>query len=118
MRRVVALAAAALLLAGCSQVAALAPVGGDRVTGVRYAANDLLVSNGIDVMTAPVCVMATDKGVTCQGTTLPSCGSRCSMHSITAKSGSVTTKVRAACSVRKWINRWPRCNPLSMAKCP
>ncbi|MFN8149173.1 MAG: hypothetical protein U0R76_17125 [Candidatus Nanopelagicales bacterium] len=70
MRRVVALAAAALLLAGCSQVAALAPVGGDRVTGVRYAANDLLVSNGIDVMTAPVCVMATDKGVTCQGTTL------------------------------------------------
>ena len=65
-----ALLAGALLLAGCSQVAALAPVGGARVSGVRYAANDLLVDAGIDVMTAPVCVQATDKGVTCAGETM------------------------------------------------
>ena len=43
MRRVVALAAAALLLAGCSQVAALAPVGGDRVTGGRLLRVDLIL---------------------------------------------------------------------------
>jgi hypothetical protein len=59
----------ALLLAGCSQVSALAPVGGDRVTEVRYAANDLLVTAGVDVMTAPVCTMASDKAVTCTGET-------------------------------------------------
>ncbi len=59
-----------LLLAGCSQVSALAPVGGDRVTEVRYAANDLLLQNRVDVMTAPVCTMASDKSVTCEGETL------------------------------------------------
>ena len=64
-----ALVAAALLVAGCSQVSALAPVGGDRVTEVRYAANDLLVEAGTDVMTAPVCTMASDKAVTCDGET-------------------------------------------------
>ena len=69
MRRVVA-AVGALLLAGCSQVSALAPVGGDRVSGVRYAANDLLLDEGIDVMTAPVCVQAADKAVACEGKTL------------------------------------------------
>lgn len=69
MRRLV-VAASALLLVGCSQVSALAPVGGDRVSSVRYAANDLLVDAGIDVMTAPVCVQAADKGVTCQGATM------------------------------------------------
>ena len=56
-----AFVAAALLVAGCSQVSALAPVGGDRVTEVRYAANDQLLKAGTDVMTAPVCTMATDK---------------------------------------------------------
>lgn len=61
---------AVVLLAGCSQVSALAPVGGDRVTEVRYAANDLLLQNGVDVMTAPVCSMASDKSVTCEGETL------------------------------------------------
>lgn len=70
MRRIVAPALATLLLAGCSQVAALAPVGGDREAGVRYAAIDLLLDAGIEVMTAPVCDQASDKAVTCAGTTL------------------------------------------------
>ncbi len=69
MRRIALLAASALLLAGCSQVAALAPVGGDRESGVRYAANDLLLDAGIEILTAPVCVQAADKAVTCQGRT-------------------------------------------------
>jgi hypothetical protein len=71
MRRAIAVAVlgGALLLTGCSQVDALAPVGGGRVTDVRYAANDLLVASKVDVMTAPVCTMATDKAVTCTGET-------------------------------------------------
>lgn len=69
MKRLVIGVAAVCLVSGCSQVSALAPVGGDRVTGVRYAANDLLVDAGIEVLTAPVCVQASDKGVTCEGTT-------------------------------------------------
>ena len=40
------------------------------MTEVRYAANDLLLQNGVDVMTAPVCSMASDKSVTCEGETL------------------------------------------------
>ncbi len=69
MRRLLVLAASAALLAGCSQVAALAPVGGDRESGVRYAANDLLLDAGIEIMTAPVCHQAADKAVTCEGRT-------------------------------------------------
>jgi hypothetical protein len=64
-----ALGALALALAGCSQVAAIAPVGGGRVADVRYAANDLLVEAGIEIRTAPVCREA-DHVVTCAGTTL------------------------------------------------
>lgn len=55
-------------LAGCSQVAALAPVGGDRVSSVRYAVADLLVAADVDVLTAPVCSSAGDD-VTCTGET-------------------------------------------------
>jgi hypothetical protein len=71
VKRVAALAAigGAVLLAGCSQVDALAPVGGGRVTDVRYAANDLLTKANVDVMTAPVCTMAKDRAVTCTGET-------------------------------------------------
>jgi hypothetical protein len=61
--------AAALLLSGCSQLAAIAPVGGNRVSDVRYAANDILVDREVDVLTAPVCEMAEDREVTCTGET-------------------------------------------------
>jgi hypothetical protein len=74
MRRVV-LGFAALLagaaLAGCSQIAAIAPVGGSRESEVRYAAIDVLVERGIEVRTAPVCAMTDqDKEIACEGDTI------------------------------------------------
>lgn len=56
--------------AGCSQVTALAPVGGNHLTEVRYAAIDVLTGAGVDILTAPVCESAADGAITCTGTTL------------------------------------------------
>jgi hypothetical protein len=56
-------------LAGCSQVAAIAPVGGDHLAEVRYAAIDVLLDADTDVLTAPVCAQATSGEVTCAGKT-------------------------------------------------
>jgi hypothetical protein len=56
-------------LAGCSQVAALAPVGGDRLAEVRVATLDVLVDRAVPVLTAPVCTADGD-AVTCAGTTV------------------------------------------------
>lgn len=72
--RLVALGAilvgAAAAMAGCSQVAAIAPVGGSREAEVRYAAIDVLQDAGIDVLTTPVCVTAQDDAeIRCMGTT-------------------------------------------------
>lgn len=61
---------AVLALSGCSQISAIAPVGGDRVSEVRYAALDVLVQNDIAVLTVPTCEMADDREVTCTGSTL------------------------------------------------
>ncbi len=61
---------AALTLTGCSQVAAIAPVGGDRVAEVRYAALDILVKEAIEVLTVPACSMTDDRAVSCIGTTV------------------------------------------------
>lgn len=60
---------ATAVLTGCSQVAALAPVGGNRVTIVRFAGNDVLVAAGIDLLTAPLCTTSGD-AVDCRGTTV------------------------------------------------
>lgn len=71
-RRLVGLAAAALAagaLAGCSQAAALAPVGGNRMTEVRYATIDVLLDHDVAIATAPVCERASDGAVSCHGTT-------------------------------------------------
>lgn len=57
------------LLTGCSQVAALAPVGGDRLAEVRFASNDVLVDRAVPVLTAPVCTADGDT-VTCTGATV------------------------------------------------
>ncbi len=65
----VLLIVAAGMLAGCSQVAALAPVGGNHETEVRYAAIDVLTTSGVAVLTAPVCATA-GGAVTCSGTTV------------------------------------------------
>lgn len=70
MRRLLPVAFIALALAGCSQVAAIAPVGGARVSEVRYAALDILVREEVDVLAAPVCEAGDDREVTCAGTTL------------------------------------------------
>lgn len=63
---VIALAAG---LAGCSQVAALAPVGGDALSEVRFAAIDVLLQKGVAVGQAPDCV-ATAAAIECSGTTV------------------------------------------------
>lgn len=61
---------AALVLAGCSQVAAIAPVGGNRLAEVRFASIDVLVAAAVDVRTAPACTQAADTTVSCAGDTL------------------------------------------------
>ena len=63
-----AIALAGLGLGGCSQVAALAPVGGDAVAEVRYGAIDVLLANGVELLEAPTCT-ATGSEVTCSGST-------------------------------------------------
>lgn len=60
---------AAMLLTGCSQVAAIAPVGGDRVSNVRYATLDVLVEQDVELLTAPDCVER-DRSVSCTGAAL------------------------------------------------
>ncbi|GAA0992364.1 hypothetical protein [Subtercola frigoramans] len=65
---IVAVVGVATGVSGCSQVAALAPVGGNTITEIRYAANDVLVGAGIEILTAPVCV-STAGGVACTGQT-------------------------------------------------
>ena len=69
MKRLACLAVAALALAGCSQMAALTPVGGDKITAARIATNDVLVAQGIKILVAPVCTTVPE-GFTCTGTTV------------------------------------------------
>lgn len=64
-----ALVLAGLCLAGCSQAAALAPVGGDRLAEVRFGTLDALVAAEIGISTAPTCTQETDGTVSCTGTT-------------------------------------------------
>ncbi len=63
-----ALLAVTPLLAACSQISALAPVSGVPLTTVRIAANDVLVTDKVPVMVAPVCTETTT-AITCQGST-------------------------------------------------
>lgn len=60
---------AALALAGCSQVAALTPVGGGPITTVRNAVYDVLVAQEIEILVAPQCTTS-DAGFTCTGSTI------------------------------------------------
>jgi hypothetical protein len=57
---------AATALAGCSQIAALAPVGGDTVASVRYAVIDVLLAHDVAVLEAPTCVQDT-AAISCTG---------------------------------------------------
>ena len=67
-----AAALAVVAVTACSQTAALAPVGGDRLTEVRFAALDVLVAQHIDVLVAPVCSASgrDDATISCVGTTV------------------------------------------------
>ena len=53
-----------LALGGCSQISALAPVGGDAIAEVRYGAIDVLLANGIEVLEAPTCALVEDATAT------------------------------------------------------
>lgn len=64
------IAVLAVLLTGCSQIAAIAPVGGARLSEVRYATNDVLVDREVGILTAPVCTEADDHAVMCEGETI------------------------------------------------
>ena len=72
-RALVVVAAASVVgaLTGCSQIAALAPVGGNALAEVRFGAIDVLQQKNIAVLTAPVCALA-ESGpvVTCSGTSI------------------------------------------------
>lgn len=72
MRRV--LSAVPLLLGlsmvtGCSQVAAIAPVGGNHLTEVRFATIDVLLERGIALQDVPTCTRADDGAIACAGST-------------------------------------------------
>lgn len=69
-RATAALLAAMALLAGCSQVAAISPVGGTRLAEVRFATGDVLVAKGVDILSGPDCEQADDRTVTCTGETV------------------------------------------------
>lgn len=60
-----------VVLTGCSQTAALAPVGGDRLAEVRFAALDVLTTLKVEILVAPVCTASGpgDAAITCVGTT-------------------------------------------------
>ncbi|KJC63006.1 hypothetical protein [Agreia bicolorata] len=58
-----------LALSGCSQVAALAPVGGNAVAQVRYGAIDVLLRENVDILEAPTCQAGSGTAVTCTGST-------------------------------------------------
>lgn len=58
-----------MALAGCSQIDALAPVGGDSITSVRTAVNDVLVAEGVDLLVAPQCTQEPTQ-FTCAGSTV------------------------------------------------
>lgn len=56
-------------LAGCSQAAALAPPEGKGLAEVRFAANDVLLSAGVGMVTVPVCVEVDSTHASCHGST-------------------------------------------------
>jgi hypothetical protein len=69
-RHICTLAAATLAIGamtGCaSQLDGLAPVGGDALTGVKFAATDVLLEKKLGILEAPVCTETGDT-VSCIG---------------------------------------------------
>ncbi|MEK9809916.1 MAG: hypothetical protein VW362_05680 [Candidatus Nanopelagicales bacterium] len=69
IRRLALAVIATVALTGCSQIAALTPVGGDSITSVRNAVYDVLVDQQVPIMVAPQCETV-DSGFTCVGSTV------------------------------------------------
>lgn len=69
MRRLVPGLVLVLALAGCSQIAAVAPVGGAHLAEVRFATADVLVANDVEIMIGPDCTQSGDE-VICTGETV------------------------------------------------
>ncbi len=83
-------ALAVLALGGCSQISALAPVGGDELAEVRFAAIDVLLEKDVDVLEAPVCTVdGTD--ISCTGSTVD--GETIDVTSSTADDAALTVLV-------------------------
>jgi hypothetical protein len=61
---------AVVALTGCSQLAAIAPVGGTRLVEVRNATNDILLRQNVDIGAAAVCTAGDGSTITCAGSTL------------------------------------------------
>ncbi|OZC80266.1 hypothetical protein CH274_13645 [Rhodococcus sp. 06-418-5] len=68
VRRTILLLSVLVACAGCSQTAALAPVGGAELGDLRYAVNDVLFEKGIEILVAPVC-SGTGADIECAGVT-------------------------------------------------
>ena len=80
------------LLGACtSQLDALAPVGGDAVTGVTFAATDVLLQRKLGILEAPACTLA-GTAVACVGSLTD--GSRVSVSAdVTTKPHTMTVTV-------------------------
>lgn len=68
VRGLIGAAAAALMVAGCTQIGGLAPVSGDSITMLRTAAYDVLLQNNVPILVAPTCTES-DTAYSCAGTT-------------------------------------------------
>lgn len=72
-RRILACVASTVVvlgIAGCSQMHALAPVGGDGLAEVRFATLDVLTAQSVPILTAPVCTISSVEEIECAGTTV------------------------------------------------
>ena len=97
-------------LTGCSQTAALAPVGGNQLAEVRFATIDVLLDAGIGIQVAPVCTAAANQDVSCAGTSvdgraLTSTSLASDQDTMTVKAGT-TTVYRG--SIEDVLNRHSR----------
>ena len=68
-RLAIAGALGAVLLTGCSQIDALAPVGGEAQTTIRNATYDVLLDNGVEILVAPTCAKESTQ-IICRGSTV------------------------------------------------
>ncbi len=77
---------------GCSQIAAIAPVGGSHEAEVRYAAIDVLLDAGVEILAAPDC-HEDDGAILCEGETMS--GEPIAVESTATDPSSLTVTVGA-----------------------